>query len=133
MTRKAESKESEILQSLRKENKDLRHITYKILVEKFNNKYKSLTKEQKDVLREYINNITSTSGLSDFLEGRFKDITFNLKKHLPKIEDKVIKIKIKECINLVTKAKLKNTESTTNVLKLMRFYQLLEDVKNATK
>ena len=39
MTRKSESKESEILQSLRKENKDLRHITYKILVEKFNNKY----------------------------------------------------------------------------------------------
>ena len=133
MTRKSESKESEILQSLRKENKDLRHITYKILVEKFNNKYKSLNKEQKDVLREYINNITSTSGLSDFLEGRFKDISFNLKKQLPKIEDKVIKIKIKECINLVNKTKFKNTESTVNVLKLMRFYQLLEDVRNATR
>jgi len=133
MTRKIETKESEILRSLRKENKDLRHITYKILVEKFNNKYKSLNKEQKDVLREYINNITSTSGLSDFLEGRFKDISFNLKKQLPKIEDKVIKIKIKECINLVNKTKFKNTESTVNVLKLMRFYQLLEDVKNATR
>tara|TARA_B100000287_G_scaffold91033_1_gene83357 strand:+ start:6786 stop:7625 length:840 start_codon:yes stop_codon:yes gene_type:complete len=133
MTRKTETKESEILASLRKENKDLRHITYKILVEKFNNKYKSLTKEQKDVLREYINNISNSSGLADFLESRFKDISFNLKKQLPKIDDKVIKIKIKECINLVSKTKINNAESTNNVLKLMRFYQLLEDVKNATR
>lgn len=133
MTRKTETKESAILRSLRKENKDLRHIAYKILVEKFNNKYKSLTKEQKDVLREYINNISNSSGLSDFLESRFKDISFNLKKHLPKIDDKVIKIKIKECINLVSKTKINNAESTNNVLKLMRFYQLLEDVKNATR
>ena len=133
MTSKTETKESAILTSLRKENKDLRHIAYKILVEKFNNKYKSLTKEQKDVLREYINNISNSSGLSDFLESRFKDISFNLKKQLPKIDDKVIKIKIKECINLVSKTKINNAESTNNVLKLMRFYQLLEDVKNATR
>lgn len=132
MTRKTETKETEILQALRKENKDLRHIAYKILVEKFNNKYKSLSKEQKDVLREYINNITNSTGLSDFLEGKFKDITFSLKKHLPKIEDKVIKIKVKECINLVEKTKFKKAESAGSMLKLMRFYQLLEDLKHAT-
>ena len=54
------------MDKLRNENKDLRSLAYKILVEKFNNKYKSLLPEQKNVLKEYINNISNTNGLNEF-------------------------------------------------------------------
>ena len=121
------------MKTLRRENKDLRSITYKILIEKFNKKYKSLSRNQKDVLREYINNLSNTNVLNDFLESKFKGISFDLKKSLPKIDDKVIKIKIKECIKLIEDTKYSSKQHSHNVLKLMRFYQLMEDVRNATK
>jgi len=133
MTSEKKTKETELMVVLRRENKDLRSIAYKILIEKFNQKYKSLSKNQKDVLREYINNISNTNGLNDFLQSSFKGISFNLKKSLPAIDDKVVKIKIRECIKLIEAIKYSTKQHTYNVLKLMRFYQLLEDVHYATK
>ena len=133
MTSEKKTKETELMVVLRRENKDLRSIAYKILIEKFNQKYKSLSKNQKDVLREYINNISNTNGLNDFLQSSFKGISFNLKKSLPAIDDKVVKIKIRECIKLIEGIKYSTKQHTYNVLKLMRFYQLLEDVHYATK
>ncbi len=133
ITRKVEKPEEQLMDKLRSENKDLRSLAYKILVEKFNNKYKSLLPEQKNVLKEYINNISNTNGLNEFMESKFKSISYNLKKVFPKIDNKVVKIKIKECINLIETVNTKKGTTTNNVLKLMRFYQLLEDVKYAVK
>jgi len=133
MTRSTSIKNNESVSMLRKENKDLRALTYKILVERFNTKYDSLTTDQKEVLREYINNISNTNGLTEFIESKFKGIVYELKKMFPKIDDKVIRIKISECINIVDNVKVRGGKNTKNVLKLMRFYQLLEDVRHAIR
>jgi hypothetical protein len=117
---------------LREENKDLRALAYKILIERFNKKYNALSSNQKEVLREYINNISNTNGLNEFMESKFKSIVHELKKTFTKIDDKVIKIKIKECIHLIGNMNIRG-KHTANVLKLMRFQQLLEDVKHAVK
>lgn len=133
ITRKVEKKEAQLLDKMRKENKDLRSLAYKILVEKFNNKYKSLLPEQKNVLKEFINNISNTNGLNEFMESKFKLISHSLKKVFPKIGNKVVKIKIRECIKLIEEVDTSKGKITDNVLKLMRFYQLLEDVKHAVR
>ena len=132
MTRTVNTKEPTVLSKLRKENKDLRALAYKILIERFNKKYSALNTNQKELLREYINNISNTNGLNEFMESKFKSIVHELKKTFSKIDDKVIKIKIKECIHLIENSNIKG-KHTSNVLKLMRFYQLLEDVKHAIK
>jgi len=132
MTRVVRTKESSTLSRLREENKDLRALAYKILIERFNKKYSALNSNQKELLREYINNISNTNGLNEFMESKFKSIVHELKKTFSKINDKVIKIKIKECIHLIESTNI-HGKHTSNVLKLMRFYQLLEDVKHATK
>ena len=132
MTRVVSDKESTVLSKLRKENKDLRALAYKILIERFNKKYSALNSNQKELLREYINNISNTNGLNEFMESKFKSIIYELKKTISKVDDKVIKIKIKECIHLIENTNIRG-KHTSNVLKLMRFYQLLEDVKNAVK
>jgi tRNA nucleotidyltransferase/poly(A) polymerase len=132
MTRVVRTKESSTLSRLREENKDLRALAYKILIERFNKKYSALNSNQKELLREYINNISNTNGLNEFMESKFKSIVHELKKTFSKISDKVIKIKIKECIHLIESTNIQG-KHTSNVLKLMRFYQLLEDVKHATK
>ena len=132
MIRVVNTKESTTMSRLREENKDLRALAYKILIERFNKKYNALSSNQKEVLREYINNISNTNGLNEFMESKFKSIVHELKKTFLKIDDKVIKIKIKECIHLIGNTNIKG-KHTANVLRLMRFYQLLEDVKHAVK
>lgn len=128
-TKKEES--TKILRALRKENADLRALTYKILVERFNKKYNKLSQNQKDVLKEYIHNVSNTNGLSEFIESKYKMILSEFKKVFPKINDKVVKIKLTECLKMIRKVNVTPKSETTNVLKLMRFYQLLEDVKHA--
>ena len=71
-------KEKAITEGYRKQEKDLRLLAYGILVEKFNKKYSSLSKEQKNLLREYINNISNTNSLKEFIESE----TVKVKKKL---------------------------------------------------
>ena len=49
---------SKVVEEFMKEDKEIRILAYKILVEKFNEKYASLSSEQKDLLKEYINNVS---------------------------------------------------------------------------
>ena len=125
-------KEDRTLVELKKQNKDLRLLAYQILVEKFNKKYNTLSGEQKKVLREYINSVSSTSTLKTFLESQFKNVLFELKKYYGSIDNKVVKIKIKECVKLVNETKIAKPK-TSHVLKLMRFYQLVSEIKNVVK
>ena len=134
MVKKDVKKSKNTLSILRNENKDLRALTYKFLVEKFNKKYKSLSTDQKGVLREYINNVSNTNGLKEFIQSKYKNIIYELKRLLPKIDDQVISIKIKECINIIdVNYHTIGRNRTQHVLRVMRFYQLLEDVRNAVK
>jgi len=129
VSREKVTEEQGFVEELKKENKDLRGLAYRILVERFNKKYKVLTTDQKEVLREYINNISNTNGLKEFIESKYKIILHDLKKMLPGIDNKVVKIKIRECFNLLETAKVTNKNSK-DALRLMRFYQLLEDIKS---
>jgi len=134
MAKDNKSKEENSVDALRNENKDLRALTYKFLVEKFNKKYKGLTVEQKSVLKEFINNVSNTNGLKEYIQSKYKTIVYELKKSLPSIDDPVVNIKIKECINIIDKNyDAIGRDQTKHVLRVMRFYQLLEDVKNAIK
>ena len=134
MEKDNKSKEENAVDALRNENKDLRALTYKFLVEKFNEKYKGLTVEQKSVLKEFINNVSNTNGLKEYIQSKYKTIVYELKKSLPSIDDPVVNIKIKECINIIDKNyDAIGRDQTKHVLRVMRFYQLLEDVKNAIK
>ena len=125
---KSIKKEDEVLSELKKQNKDLRTLAYTILVEKFNKKYNSLSKEQKNVLREYINSVSNTSALKDFLHKQFKSVLYELKKTSKDINNKIIKIKIRECVKLLSETKIAQP-NTQHILKLMRFYQLISEIK----
>ena len=134
MAKDNKSNDENAVDTLRHENKDLRALTYKFLIEKFNKKYKGLTADQKSVLKEFINNVSNTNGLKEYIQSKYKTIVYELKKSLPSIDDPVVNIKIKECINIIDKNyDAIGRDQTKHVLRVMRFYQLLEDVKNAIK
>ena len=61
-------KDKELVEGYKKQEKDLRLLAYGILVEKFNKKYSSLSQSQQKLLKEYINNISNTNSLKEFIE-----------------------------------------------------------------
>ena len=62
----------DVLKEFQTYDKDLRILTYKVLLEKFNSKYDNLSNEQKQVLKEFINSVDSTPGLRDFYNSEDK-------------------------------------------------------------
>ena len=66
----------------KEKDKDLRLLAYQILVDKFNTKYKSLNESQKDLLKNYINNISNTNSLREFVDVEVNKTKKELQKHL---------------------------------------------------
>ena len=115
------------------ENEDLRILTYKILLEKFNQKYTKLSSAQKNLLKEYINNISNTNSLKDTLKQIVKGLKEDLKTHSKNLKDKVVKIKLKEAIKSINKLCGLNVKSDTvkdsHVVQTMRYLELLKELK----
>ena len=53
--------------NISEQDKDLRLLSYQLLVDKFNSKYKSLNENQKNLLKQYINNVSNTNSLKEFI------------------------------------------------------------------
>ena len=116
-----------------KQDKDLRLLAYEILVDKFNKKYKSLDESQKRLLKNYINNISNTNSLREYVDKEVTRINTILTKELPKVDDKITNIKLSEAINQIenlTKGKIVNEKQ---VLALMRYYELIKEIRNVHK
>ena len=107
-------------------DKDLRILSYKTLLEKFNKKYTNLSDEQKHVLKEYISNISNTNNFSSFVETQIPKLKKKLNGKVKKVKDKVLKIKLQEAINCVDKFCLNESKQTddNSVVQLLRYYEL---------
>ena len=131
---KHNNKSNEILiKEYSKQDKDLRLLSYKILLEKFNDKYGKLSSNQRNLLKEYINNISNTSTLKKYISEEVSKINSNLNILTKKVKDNVVKIKLQEVqqqLNIIPKSrKLKDT----HLVSLLRSYNLLKELKNVVK
>ena len=131
--KKTTSKKENFLNEYREKDKDLRLLAYQILVDKFNSKYKSLNESQKDLLKNYINNISNTNSLREFVDNEVLKTKTELKKHLPKVSDKITKIKLSEAINQINTISKGKVVTEKQVLNLMRYYELVKEIKNVHK
>mgnify|MGYP003138230669 FL=1 len=125
--------QEKVLNEYSKSDKDLRLLAYEILVDKFNTKYKKLDESQRKLLKHYINNVSNTNSLREFVDTEAIGIKKQLKVHLPKVSDKITKIKLNEAVNQIenlTKGKIVNEKQ---VLTLMRYYELIKEIKNVHK
>ena len=99
-------KEDKLVEEYRKQEKDLRLLTYKILVETFNKKYTNLNDSQKGLLKEYINNVTNTSKFNDYFQSELIKTITELHSMYKSMKDKITKIKLRETINVLKKQKI---------------------------
>jgi hypothetical protein len=122
-----------VLEEYRKQDEDLRAVSYKLLVESFNNKYKNLTNDQKGLLREYINNINNTGKLNEYVENEVTNLITALKEVGSKISDKVTKIKLAETISNIKKIKSVKKIKEQHLSAMMMTYELLNELKESLK
>ena len=121
--------DSKLVEQYKKQNEDVRLLSYKILVDNFNSKYKNLNAPQKKLLREFINNISNTNKIKEYFDSEVVKLTKQLKSYSNKIEDKVTKIKVNESINIM-KTKFSDKRVTDeHFLSLMRYYELAKEIK----
>ena len=117
------------------DDEDLRILTYKTLLEKFNHKYTKLSLVQKKLLREYINNISNTNSLKDTLKDIVTELKKDLKLHSKKLKDKVVKIKMNEALKSLDKFCGINNKSEivkdSYVVQTMRYLELSKELKKS--
>jgi hypothetical protein len=122
-----------LIETYKQQDKDLRLLTYKILVETFNKKYTNLDDSQKNLLKEYINNITNTTKFKDYVSVELPKIVAELKTIKSKVEDKVTTIKLSETISVLEKMKMGKTVSDSQVSSIMLSYELIKELKSKLK
>jgi hypothetical protein len=122
-----------VMEEYRKQDEDLRAVSYKLLVESFNNKYSNLTTDQKGLLREYINNINNTGKLSEYVGNEVVNLVNSLKEVGSKINDKVTQIKLAETISNIKKIKSVKKIKEQHLSAMMMTYELLSELKESIK
>ena len=118
----------ELMEEYKGYGKDLRILTYKMLLDKFNEKYDHLTVKQKEVLREVITSVDNTDKLKEYYNTRIVEVQGLLEQKTSKIKDEVLKIKITEVLKYVKP--LEKTEKVTNdaIINLLQYYELVNEL-----
>jgi phage host-nuclease inhibitor protein Gam len=120
----------EVINELENSDKDIKFLAYKILMEKFNDKYDDLSPNQKTILKEYINSVDNTPRLKEFYTGKINEIKTELKTLNKKTQNPVTKIKINEIISLI-QPPAKNAKLTDdNLVDLLQYCDLINELES---
>lgn len=128
---KEEKVEADVLQEFQSYDKDTRMLTYRILMENFNGKYTNLYNSQKEVLRQYINSVDSTPVLREFYNTEVSKIKESLTVLNKQVEDKAVQIKINEVVNLIEELDKTAKVTSDNIVNILQYLELVEELKAA--
>ena len=124
------SKQAMLSEKYQAQDKDVRLLSYKMLVDKFNDKYDGLNAKQKGILREYINNVTNTVALKEYVQSEIPNIKKSLIRSERTVGSKIVKIKLKEVLNMINQISEEAVVKDRHILTMLRYYQLLKELKN---
>ncbi len=120
-----------VLEEFSTYDKDTRILTQKIMLERFNDKYDTLTSEQKQVLKEFIESVESTPGLRNFYNSKINELKNTLAENSKNIKDKVTKIKINEISKFLVELDKTDKVGDDNLVDLLQYYELVKEIKLA--
>ena len=133
ITRKEVNKEGvkdRVMEEYGSMDKGTRILAYRMLLEKFNSKYATLSDRQKLTLKEFINNISNTTKLREFVNKNFGIITEEINTLIPSITDKTTQIKLAEVVTLLQPLDKTQNVKDENIISLLQYYQLIEEIKS---
>lgn len=119
----------DIIEEFKSYDKDVRTLTYYVLLEKFNSKYDNLNGKQKEILKEFINSVDNTSHLKSFYNKEIVEIKSLLSKEIRVIENKALQIKLEEVLKLITELDKRTKIKSDHLVDLLQYHNLLEELK----
>lgn len=123
--------EDDILKEFQAYDKDLRILTYKVLLEKFNEKYDSISPEQKQILKEYINSVDSTPELRNFYNAKIVELKEHLKREVKTIKDVATKVKVEEITKHLVELDKTSKVNDDHLVDLMQYYELIQEIRKS--
>ena len=121
---------TEVATELNKEDKNVRLLAYRMLIEKFNSKYANLSARQKSVLKEFINNISNPEHLKAYINENLNKVKTELSDLVKQVDDKTTEIKLNEVISLIKPISSKSAVKDDHLVTLLQYQQLAEEIKN---
>lgn len=119
-----------LIEEYSKYDKDLRLLTYKILLEKFNNQYKDLLPEQKNILKEFITSVNSTNKLRTFVNEEISRLRQKVLELRSNVKDEVISIKIQEIYKTMKQVPNTRKVDDSHLVALMQYYELVNELSS---
>ena len=126
---KKTTKKDPVIENYNKQDRNTKLITYKVLLEKFNDKYNNLADNQKMLLKEYVNNVTNSPSLKLYINEEIKTVKNKLSTYINKVKDKAVVIKLKETKDLINPIPKKLNIQDENVSNLLNYYELVNELK----
>jgi len=117
-----------LLEEYKGYNKDLRVLTYRLLLDKFNDKYDHLSTQQKEVLREVINSIDNTDKLKEYYNTKITEVRDTLKTKIKRTSDKVMQIKLVEVLKYIKPITKTEKVSNDSIIDLLQYYELVNEL-----
>jgi len=125
---KKEVKEN-ILEEFKNQDKDIRVLAYRVLLEKFNDKYANLNSNQKATLKEFINSVDNAPKLREFYNTKINEIKNTLSTLNKKVTNKAIQIKVNEVVNILPSLGKTDKVNDDHLINLLQHYQLVEELE----
>ncbi len=122
-------KKDVVMEDYAKYDKDTRLLTYKVLLEKFNDKYSGLGENQKNLLKEYVNSVTNSPALKSFINKEIKTVKKTITGYSKKVEDKAVAVKLTETRDMIKPLCKKSSVNDDNVINLLNYYELVNELK----
>ena len=129
LTERVKTKKDPILEKFESQPKEIRLITYKLLVDKFNQKYSGLDESQKQLLNKYITHVNDTATLREYVQTIIPKIKKQLAELATPIDDRVVKIKVQKLSEMLCNVENMKTIKETHVLSLLRYFDLIRELK----
>lgn len=118
-----------LIEEYSKFDKDLRLLTYKILLEKFNDQYKDLLPEQKNILKEFIVSANSSIRLRNIVNEEMVKLSKNISTLKAKITDSVVRIKLEEIQKAIVPVRNTQKVDDNHLVSLMQYYELVNELR----
>ena len=126
-----ENVREDVMEEFKSQDKDIRTLTYYVLLEKFNDKYSSLNNKQKYILKEFIESVDNTPQLKEFYNKEVNYIKEEISKQLKSTSSEVIKIKLNEVSSLIKELDKRTVIKSDHLVDLLQYHSLLEELTKA--
>lgn len=123
-----QSKKDTLMEEYKEYPKDIKILTHRIMLEKFNEKYDNFSTKQKEILKEVVTSIDNTKKLRDFYNSRAEEIAEELVSKLSEIKDEVLKIKLQETLKYIKPIENSKKVSNDDIVNLLQYSELLDNL-----